>query len=83
MFRRADRGRDIELRHQRSPDVLLDCVRAAPGSAPGASAPPPAGAFEAVETLLPTARGRFLELWAAPGSARPGWTHVVDRRHLA
>jgi N6-adenosine-specific RNA methylase IME4 len=83
MFRRADRGRDIELRHQRSPDVLLDCVCAAPGAAPGAPAPPPAGAFEAVETLLPTARGRFLELWAAPGSARPGWTHVVDRRHLA
>ena len=27
----ADKGKDIELRHQRNPDVTFDCVRASPG----------------------------------------------------
>ena len=34
--------------------------------------------FIAIETLLPTGKGQFLELWAAKGSSRPGWTHIVE-----
>jgi hypothetical protein len=28
--------------------------------------------------MLPTGKGAFLELWAAKGAPRPGWTHVVE-----
>jgi len=28
----ADKGKDIELRHQRNPDVTFDCVRASEGT---------------------------------------------------
>ncbi len=28
----ADKGKDIELRHQRNPDVTFDCVRASKGA---------------------------------------------------
>ena len=31
-----------------------------------------------IEVMLPDQEGRRLELWAARGSARPGWTHVVQ-----
>jgi N6-adenosine-specific RNA methylase IME4 len=74
MFRSAAEGRDVELRHQRNPDVAMDCRGAAGGGRAGA----PEETFVAVETLLPTGRGRFLELWAPQGVRRPGWTHVVE-----
>jgi N6-adenosine-specific RNA methylase IME4 len=74
MFRAADKGKDIELRHQRSPDVTFDCV----ASAVGGGAATPAEVFTAIETLLPTAAGRFVELYASSGSGREGWTHVVE-----
>ncbi len=35
--------------------------------------------FMAIETLLPTGKGKFLELWAARNVRRPGWTHMVER----
>lgn len=31
-----------------------------------------------IETLLPTGMGAFLELWAARGALREGWTHVAE-----
>lgn len=34
--------------------------------------------FVAIETLLPSGKGKFLELWAEAGVQRPGWTHVVE-----
>lgn len=34
--------------------------------------------FVAVETLLPTGKGKFLELWAARYMQRAGWTHIVE-----
>jgi hypothetical protein len=34
--------------------------------------------FVAIETLLPTGKGKFLELWAPRGVRRPGWTHVAE-----
>lgn len=40
----------------------------------------PQEVYSIIETLLPTARGRLLELWAAasPDHCRPGWTHVAE-----
>ena len=38
----------------------------------------PAETYTTLETMLPTGAGSFLELWAARGSARPGWTHVAE-----
>ena len=40
----------------------------------------PESVFNAIETLLPPGLGRFLELWAAPGQQRSGWTHICERR---
>lgn len=34
--------------------------------------------FVAIETLLPTGHGKFLELWAARNVLRPGWAHVIQ-----
>lgn len=76
MFRHAEKGRDIELRHQRNPDVTFDCLAAVAGRSGAASAPEET--FVAVETLLPTGKGQLLELWAPQGVKRPGWTHVVE-----
>ncbi|KAL4425126.1 hypothetical protein ABPG77_008231 [Micractinium sp. CCAP 211/92] len=73
MFRREGEGKDIELRHQRNPDVTFDCL-----PAEGAGRKVPEEVFVAIETLLPTAKGRFLELWAPCGVHRPGWTHVAE-----
>ena len=38
----------------------------------------PEETFVAIETLLPTGKGSFLELWAPQGVRRPGWTHLVE-----
>ena len=38
----------------------------------------PEEAYLALETLLPTGMGSFLELWAARDAFRDGWTFVVD-----
>jgi N6-adenosine-specific RNA methylase IME4 len=76
IYRRG--GADVELRHQRSPDVVFDCARrcAAP---PGVLTPPVV--YDTIETMLPGATaGRALELWAGEGQgARPGWTRLVQR----
>ncbi|KAG2486878.1 hypothetical protein HYH03_014472 [Edaphochlamys debaryana] len=75
MFRKEGEGRDIELRHQRSPDVVFDCVRSLPG---GAGWQVPGEVMTTVETMLPTAKGALLELWAPRGARRPGWDHVTE-----
>ncbi|KAG2431763.1 hypothetical protein HXX76_009259 [Chlamydomonas incerta] len=75
MFRREGEGRDIELRHQRNPDVVFDCVRCLPE---GGGWDAPAEVLTAVETLLPAAKGAFLELWAQRGVRRPGWDHIAE-----
>ena len=78
---------EVELRHQRSPDVVFDCVVGGGGGGGGPVAVPPE-AYSAIETMLPQAAGKRLELWAAPpgrqraagargvGGGRAGWTHV-------
>ncbi len=38
----------------------------------------PEEAFYAIETLLPTGKGKFLELWAPYKARRPGWVHVAE-----
>lgn len=38
----------------------------------------PEEVYIALETLLPTGKGQFLELWAAPDAPREGWTQVVN-----
>lgn len=74
IFRKQNEGRDIELRHQRNPDVVLDCVR----SAKTGHGKIPSEAYKAIETLLPCHEGRLLELWSTPEEPRNGWTHVVE-----
>lgn len=80
IYRRG--GADVELRHQRSPDVVFDCARrcAAP---PGVLTPPVV--YDTIETMLPGATaGRALELWAGEAQgARPGWTRLVQRAGAA
>ena len=89
MFRMSDKGKWIELRHQRNPDVLFDCLaRSMECLQPTRGADVAVGrhgdvttpdqTFETIETLLPTAKGRLLELWAPGGVKRPGWTHVIE-----
>ena len=39
----------------------------------------PAEVFTTIETLLPTGKGAFLELWAPTEAGRAGWTHIVER----
>ena len=71
---------DVELRHQRSPDVVFDTVRRC-GAAPGYETPP--AAWASIETMLPgaTKGGRALELWGSErAGARVGWTHLVQRK---
>jgi hypothetical protein len=38
----------------------------------------PVEVFNSIETLLPTGKGRFLELWAPSQAGRAGWTHVAE-----
>lgn len=76
IFRRDGEGRDVELRHQRNPDVIFDCVRAVAGREWDV----PAQVFSTIETMLPTGKGLFLELWAAAEAGRAGWTHIVEQQ---
>ncbi|MEW5304768.1 MAG: hypothetical protein WDW36_007356 [Sanguina aurantia] len=71
IFRRSGEGRSIELRHQRSPDVVFDCVRASEGCL--WQVPPQV--YATIETMLPTGLGQFLELGAARHKSRAGWDH--------
>lgn len=62
LFRRVP-AQKLELRHQRTCDVVFDYSQ------------PQQYVYHMIETLLPAA-GRKLELWAN-GNTREGWLHVV------
>eukprot|EP00891_Asterochloris_glomerata_P005104 jgi/Astpho2/5104/gw1.00073.74.1_t len=68
------KGRDIELRHQRNPDVVFDCLGPLTGGLQAAVVRDEV--FNTIEMLLPSGKGSFLELWAPGEGQRPGWTHV-------
>ncbi|KAI9226676.1 MAG: hypothetical protein DHS80DRAFT_32484 [Piptocephalis tieghemiana] len=75
---------DLELRHQRNPDVVFDFVAPRP---PGQIRDrKPDFLYKVIETLLPGAKWSvdleagqgFLELWAMHPKGRPGWTTVHE-----
>ncbi|GMH35742.1 hypothetical protein BSKO_03610 [Bryopsis sp. KO-2023] len=74
IFRKDGEGKDIEIRHQRSSDVILDTVQA------GKSVDwkVPEQVYQSLETMLPQGKGKFLELWSDSESARPGWVHMCE-----
>ncbi|CAO3698124.1 unnamed protein product [Rhizopus stolonifer] len=76
------KGEGVELRHQRSPDVIIDFeVPTDQWISHEYTEPKPPAVYDMIETLLPKAgyndtlnRGRFLELWAKKGlPRREGW----------
>eukprot|EP00884_Botryococcus_braunii_P022634 jgi/Botrbrau1/9054/Bobra.0376s0028.1 len=76
IFRREGEGRDIELRHQRNPDVIFDCLRHVEGQGQAN----PEEVFLTIETLLPTGKGALLELFAPLHAHREGWVHIAQIR---
>lgn len=85
-FRRFKKGRELELRHQRTADVVIDFVKP-PSTWTQAEdlERKPDRIYETIETLLPNAvysherkEGRLLELWARKGAARRHWTAVFE-----
>lgn len=76
IFRRENEGKDIDLRHQRSPDVVVDFLR---GSL-GGNAHTPQETYTTIETLLPDWKDNLLELWAFPSLAREGWMQVSSKK---
>ncbi|RCH78775.1 hypothetical protein CU098_005327 [Rhizopus stolonifer] len=78
----ADLGEGVELRHQRSPDVIIDFeIPTDQWINHEYTEPKPPAVYDMIETLLPKAgyndklnRGRFLELWAKKDlPRREGW----------
>ena len=84
IYRRG--AEDVELRHQRSPDVVFDAADAGGGGAKAGGASGcgvgfgmPAAVYATIETMLPRARGAVLELWCGGRAGkRAGWTRVVQ-----
>lgn len=74
IFRKYNEGKDIELRHQRSPDVVMDCMVASEGGPTKV----PREVYKSIDTLLPSGHGRLLELWSRAGCPRKGWTQVIE-----
>jgi hypothetical protein len=81
-------GDQLELRHQRNPDVNFEFrKRFATGAAVGERSE---FMYRIIETMLPKARydeetgtGKFLQLWGnGYDMARPGWTVVCDTRTI-
>lgn len=67
IFRTIRRQRETELRHQRSPDVVLTCPARATLGGP---LEVPEDVALAIETMLPESPGRRLDLWASAGAGR-------------
>eukprot|EP01119_Soliformovum_irregulare_P009145 TRINITY_DN22305_c0_g1_i1.p1 TRINITY_DN22305_c0_g1~~TRINITY_DN22305_c0_g1_i1.p1 ORF type:complete len:508 (+),score=100.70 TRINITY_DN22305_c0_g1_i1:135-1658(+) len=69
-------GKDLDLRHQRNPDVVFDFVR----KDKNGREDKPEFIYEIIETLLPTPKGwegpRFIEFWAKRNQRREGWRTV-------
>eukprot|EP00889_Picochlorum_renovo_P004097 jgi/Picre1/31127/NNA_006481.t1 len=55
MFRAIDRIQNIELRHQRSPDVIFDYQKDGDMC--------PLETYSYIEILLPQSKGKLVELW--------------------
>lgn len=71
MFRAIDRIQNIELRHQRSPDVVFDYQK------DGETCP--LETYSYIETLLPQSKGKLVELWGTVHeNDRPGWAVVTQ-----
>ncbi|KAI8148612.1 hypothetical protein BJV82DRAFT_506601 [Fennellomyces sp. T-0311] len=88
MFKKGD---GFELRHQRSPDVIIDFeLPPQQWIAQEFTEPKPQAVYDMIETLLPKAgyndelkRGRLLELWAKRASPRrEGWIAFHQRKHI-
>ncbi|ORZ22096.1 hypothetical protein BCR42DRAFT_458918 [Absidia repens] len=86
MFKKGD---GIELRHQRSADVIIDFEQpASQWVHEEFTEPKPPAVFDMIETLLPRAgydetleRGRFVELWAKRAARRrKGWIAFHQRK---
>ncbi|KXS19538.1 hypothetical protein M427DRAFT_52949 [Gonapodya prolifera JEL478] len=74
---------DLDIRHQRNPDVIVDFVK--PVEIGDTRPAKPSRIYDIVETMLPSAAFHpdtqrsanfLLELWARPGALRSGWTNV-------
>lgn len=76
IFRRENEGKDIDLRHQRNPDVVVDFLR----GPCGAHGHTPLETYTTIETLLPDWRDNLLELWAFPNLLREGWVQVASKK---
>lgn len=75
IFRKDGEGKDIEMRHQRSPDVVINCMQQSPLSHRWKV---PDEVYITLETMLPNAGGKFLELWSDGEDSRPGWVHIAE-----
>jgi len=76
----VDAKDQLELRHQRNPDVVFDYIKRQ-----GLKEEKPDFVYTVVETLLPNAiykeeskRGKLLELWGERSHRRPGWTTIAQ-----
>ncbi|KAI9292256.1 hypothetical protein K502DRAFT_332502 [Neoconidiobolus thromboides FSU 785] len=91
-------GGDIDIRHQRSPDVIFDHTRPSLDEDPfniyKACNHQPKFIYDLIETLLPIPVGhkhnqspfRFLELWASPSrfkTATTPWISIVNQEQSA
>lgn len=66
MFRAIERSQNIELRHQRSPDVVFDYQKDGHKC--------PTETYSYLETLLPQSKGKLVELWGnKKENSRHGW----------
>lgn len=70
IFRRG--GKNIEIKHQRSSDVVFDFHSPDRFRVPRE-------AYNAIETMLPTAYGKLLEIWSAADARRAGWMHLCEK----
>lgn len=69
MFRAIDRSVNIELRHQRSPDVVFDYLKAGDKC--------PVETYTTLEILLPQSKGKLMEVWGtSKENDRAGWLVV-------
>lgn len=70
MFRAVERSQNIELRHQRSPDVVFDYQKDGHKC--------PTETYSYLETLLPQSKGKLIEMWGnKEENTRPGWRIIV------
>lgn len=70
IFRR--KRNEIDIRNQRSPDVIFDCLKA------NGEFKVPERVYETIETLLPGNNGKFLEIWSDDDRHRVGWTSIFE-----